>query len=415
MTLDPALPTGALLVASPRPAPLPVVVCGSREPVCVHHERDLDPALGLAYVRALEDARAQLVHALGVPAPLPDVGLGPTPGLDLYLDDRAGLDVRVQPDPAVALDDRRSGFCQARASRAELQRQAVSCVGELVLLGVDAAETPFFRRAIASYLWTLVGAPGQRDRDALDALQANPQLGVAGREAQPWSAGAALFFDYADARLGVGTPGLLPVALVQIARRDTPVERSLRWHNEPDLIDVLRSAFASSRQRFDDFMLDFAVERAFVGARDGAGRHPALGWYGSAGRVRFDWVLTASSLPRRVAPRRPLEPFGSAYSWLELDRVTLGKALAVRAEWEEPTLFRWSLVSVDASGKPIKRFDLPLVRGATSAERSIVDYDGAAGILIVAINLGGVDAAHPFDPDFEPFEPHGFTIYVTEL
>ena len=72
--------------------------------------------------------------------PLPDVGLGPTPGLDLYLDDGAALDVEVQPDPGTALDDRRSGFCRARPSRAELARQAVTCVGEAALLGVDAAE-----------------------------------------------------------------------------------------------------------------------------------------------------------------------------------------------------------------------------------------------------------------------------------
>jgi hypothetical protein len=33
----------------------------------------------------------------------------------------------------------------------------------------------------------------------------------------------------------------------------------------------------------------------------------------------------------------------------------------------------------------------------------------------VGTNLGGVDLAHPFDPDFEPFEPHGFTVYLAEL
>ncbi len=75
----------------------------------------------------------------------------------------------------------------------------------------------------------------------------------------------------------------------------------------------------------------------------------------------------------------------------------------------------WSLVTVDAEGNVLRRFDLPFVQNATAAERSILDYDGAAGILVVGINLGGVDASHPFDPDHEPFEPHGFTVYLTEI
>ena len=209
-------------------------------------------------------------------------------------------------------------------------------------------------------------------------------------------------------------PGLLPVALAQLARVDTPPGQ-LRWQNEPDLVDVLRRAFDRSSLGFGDFMLGFAVERAFLGTRDNGSHHPELAGLGDAGRVRFDWVLAASSLPRRVAPRRPLEAFGCAYSWLDLDRITLGKTLAFRAEWEAPAAIRWALVAVDARGEVLRRFDLPYVQNATSAERTLDDLDGAVGVLIAGINLGGIDLAHPFDPDHEPSEPHGFTLYVTEL
>jgi hypothetical protein len=404
------------MLGEARPTSSSSVACGWREPVCVHHDARVSPALARAYLAAFEQARARLVHALGLPAPLADMGLGSTPGLDLYLLADASLDVSVAPDPPVASDDRRSAFCVARPAARELERQATLCVAEAVLLGLDAAETPFIRRGIATYWWSLVGMPSARDFDAVDFAQANPQLCLASRErgTPDASAGAALFFDYLDARLGTGQRGLLPAALLQISRGATPPGR-LRFDNEPDVFDVLYRAFATSSQGFADFMLGFAVERAFVGSRDPGQRHAQLGWLGDAGRVRFDWVLQASSLPRRVAPRRPLEPMGAAYLWLDLDRVTLGKQLAFRAEWETPGVFRWSLVSVDARGQPLRRFDLPLVKSAHSAERTLDDVDGAVGVLIVGINLGGIDLAHPFDPDHEPFEAHGFTVYVTEL
>jgi hypothetical protein len=382
--------------------------------VCLHHDARVPPELGQLYVRALEDAWRDLVRALGLPAPLPDMALGPNPGLDLYLSASAPLDVQVSPDAALGDQTRRSAFCRARPSRSEARRQAAQCVAEALLLGVDAGETPFLRRAIGAYLWSLVGAPTGRDLTAVDALQANPQLSIAGREARAESAGALLFFEYVDARLGAGERGVLPVALAQLSRSATE-PGSARYANEPDLIDVLRQAFSETGSGFEDFMLGFAVERAFVGARDDGRHHPALAWLGDAGRVRFDWVLPASSLPRRVAPRRPLEAFGCAYSWLELDRITLGKALAFRAEWEAPASFRWALLTIDASGRVLGRFDLPYVQNATSAERVIEDYDGAVGVLIAGINLGGIDLAHPFDPDHEPSEPHGFTLYLTEL
>ena len=414
VALDPRLPRGALVPVEPRPAPLPVVACGLHEPVCVHHDASVSPELARTYLLALERAYAELVRALGLPPPLRDFAQGPSSGLDLYLSHGHPLDVSVTPDAAFGAADQRSAFCRARPSRAQARRQAMGCVGEALLLGVDAAETPFSRAALSAYLWSVLGEPTGRDLAAVDTVQANPQLSVVGREAVAESAGAALLFDAIDRRLSAAERGLLPVALAQLARAETPPGQ-VRWSNEPDFIDVLRAAFARSSAGFEDFMLGFAVERAFVGSRDDGRHQPWLAWTGDAGRVRFDWVLSASSLPRRVAPRRPLEAFGCAYSWLELDRITLGKALAFRAEWEEPAAFRWALLTLDAAGHVLGRFDLPYVQNATSAERTIVEYDGASAVLIVGVNLGGIDLAHPFDPDHEPSEPHGFTLYLTEI
>jgi hypothetical protein len=438
--IDPALPTGSRRVIAPRPQGLDRSVCSAREPVCVHADRQLPAELLADYAQALGEARGLLVGALGLPAPLADT-LGPGPELDLYLLPRwtAGVpdELEVLGDAPLPGSDRSSGSCRARPRREELRRQSVECVAEALLLGLDAAESPFLRRAVAAYLWHTVGGSTNADLLAIDRFQANPQLSWLGRELTPESAGAALFFHFLDRRLGAGQRGVLPAALVQMSRRDAALAGSAtatvsldagapaapwarapwdqQWNNEPDVLDVLRAAFTDRKRTFDDFLLDFAVWRAFLGSRDAGQNAPELLWLGDAGRVRFEWSLKASSLPRRVAPLRPLEPLGTSYLWLEVDRVTLGKNLAFQAEWESPAAIRWTLVAIDGRGQPLQRYDLPYVQNATSAERTIENQRDASAFLIVGTSVGGVDLAHPIDPDHEPLEPHGFTVYLAEL
>jgi len=412
-TLDPLLPTGPRVQVQARPPKPALSYCGLREPVCVHATHGVSSDLAQRYLEALEDARARFVGALGLPPPLNDAW-GPSSGLDLYLLPDAPSAFAVVADARWLATDRTSGHCRARPAPEELRRQASLCVAEAILLGLDAAETPHLRRAIAAYLWNATGGTSNADWLAVDDWQSNPQLALAGRDVAPDSAGAALFLRYLDRRLGANRLGNLPAALVQMSRTDTPADRG-QWNNEPDSVDVLRRAFADSPESFEDFLLNFAVARAFYGSRDNGHHDPVLLWLGDAGRVRFEWNIKASSLPRNLAPRRAIEPFGSTYLWLELDRVTPGATLAFQANWEAPAVFRWTLVAVDALGNALKRYDLPYVQQATSAERTLVDHDGAAAFLIVGTSVAGVDLAHPFDPDHEPFEPHGYTVYLTEI
>jgi hypothetical protein len=313
-------------------------MCGLQRPVCVQLEARVPLASGQLYLSALEQAWDRFVGALGLPAPLPDFGLGPSAGLDLYLMADAPPELELGADPRRSLEDRSSGFCRVRPSASEARRHAAACLLEVMLLGLDAAETPHARRAIATELRLAAEPPTASDYRSFDDLQANPQLGVLTRDANDVSPAAALWFRYAAATLAASPTSFAP-ALLQLARGSTaPGEPE--WHDEPDALDVLRAAFARRARPFEDFLLDFAIARAFLGDRDAARSQPAFGWLGDAGRVRFDWVLATSSLPRRVAPRRPLEPFGASYLWLDLDRVTLGKTLAFRAEWEAPVAFR---------------------------------------------------------------------------
>ncbi len=162
-------------------------------------------------------------------------------------------------------------------------------------------------------------------------------------------------------------------------------------------------------------MVDFAAARAFLGDRDDGAHFLESGWLGSFGRVRFDWNIPFSDLPRRVAPVRPIAPNGSIYIWLDLDKVPENVELGFRGEWEPPVSFQWTLVAVDATGKELRRLNAPFVERGTRAEQSLVDLSGARGIIVVGTNLGGIDLRHPFDPDYAPFEPHGCTVYLAKL
>lgn len=386
-----------------------------RYPVCAIPVSPLLPeALIDGYLSALAEAYALLVHGLGLPAPLSDAGAGGTSALDAYLFAAdAAEPFEVRRDPALSPSDRTSAHCVLAAAWSRERLHAAWCVAEAILLGLDAAEGDGVRRALAAHLASLVGGSSTALGAAIDDVQANPQLGLLTRDLHEDSAGASIFFQALDARLGASGPGVLPASLFALARARSP-RGAPEWSDEPDLVDVLRQTLGGE-EALSDFVLSQAVTRAFLGSRDDGSGLPSLLWLGDLGRVRFDWVLEASSLPRRVAPLRPLEPLGASYSWLVLDRVSIDKALAFRAEWEAPVAMRWSLVAVDAQGRALKRYDLPYVEGATRAERTLEDHHGAAALLIVGTSLGGAGPAHPFDPALEPWQPHGFTIYLAEL
>jgi hypothetical protein len=100
---------------------------------------------------------------------------------------------------------------------------------------------------------------------------------------------------------------------------------------------------------------------------------------------------------------------------LDLDQPVQGETLAFQAEWEPPVNFQWTLVRVDSVGHELSRINAPFQQRATKVEQQLVNLEGAAGVMVVGINLGGVDLAHPFDPDIAPAEPHECTVYLTKL
>lgn len=411
--VDPRLPTGARLGAAERPTEHDKS-CSPRRPVCVHFRADQSGEVANVLAE-LEWAYERVVLALALKAPISDWGEGGSDALDVYLGS-SDVELVVEAGPlAQGAFTQAPAFCRfSSAHRSLLRRNATLCIGEAVALALDASEPPHVRRAFATALWWGIGAPTSLDFEAIDDVQASPEQPIVTRERTALSEGAAMFFSYLEEARSSGEPFQLSAALLALAASD-PAEAELTYRNEPDVFDVLRHSLEEDSARFGALMVDFAISRAFVGHRDDGQHLPALAWSGAFGRVRFDWLIPFSSLPRRVSVRPPVDSTGAALIWVDLDEVPIGAALAVRLEWEAPVTFQWQLVKVAGSGEEIGRVDVPYQERGREAEARLTRLDGARAVLIVGTNLEGIAIAHPFDPDIAPFEPHGVSVYLVRL
>ena len=418
---DPDLPTGPLIaVPERRPgANVRITQCSLTRPVCVQGIGEVDDGEIAAALTDLEDAYRNLVDVLDLPSPLLDDIRGGTAALDLFLIGGSDEPLRVQhdlvADGGVGSFDTASAYCVAGAEARNLERTATLCVGEAIAWRLAPSETAFVRRAYATHLWQVLGAPGGQDFERIDELQANPQRAIVDSELNTASEASSLFLDYLSYRVESRSGYRLPTAIMSLSGSNTEAG-AWRWNNEPDIFDVLRASFQDTG--IPKLLLDFSVARAFLGDRDDGTQMPPFRWSGAFGRVRFDWHLPWSSLPRHVASVRPIEPTGSTYLWLDLSDLPKeareSARLGFRATWEAPGSFAWSLVKVDANGAMIGRIDLPYLERASEVETSLASLRDAAAIIVVGTNLGGLNA-HPFDPDAAPFEPRGYTVYLAAL
>lgn len=415
--LDPLLPTGALRPAVPRPEAAEPPACSRRRPVCVHRGPSVAAEQALEALGSLERAYEELVLSMGLPAPLPDAGRGSSDALDLYLVSELTEDFASHGEevPGLGLGrsfDHASVFCVAKpASPAALRRAGAHCVGEAIAQRLDASLTPHHRRAFASWLRWVVAGPDDEDQVAIRRVLDHPERALFARDLTARSEGAALAFEYLDARLARGRQSLLPVTLVALAASKTAAHK-LQFNNEPDIMDVLRES-AKSREDHAQTLGELGVELALLGTK--ASRLERLAWVANVGTAKVDWELTSSSLPRRVAATRPIEPTGSWLVRLELDDLRGADTLGLRVDWEPPASFFVTVLKLARDGTLVGRLKLPYLERGTSIEQRVTNLEGTHALLIVLTNLGGVSPTHPFDPDQAPYEPHRATLYVARL
>ncbi|AUX48958.1 uncharacterized protein SOCE26_105030 [Sorangium cellulosum] len=421
---DAATPNPGRPVVSPVQRPdardVPQRTCSFTLPLCVHAPAGVPGAALLEGLAHLE-AAMHTYDALGLPRPLPDGQRGGGPSYDLYLERgprrgpiRVGHDMRALGERfdttsafAVVAAPGRGGCASAS--------DAAYALAHAVAARLDAGAEEGALAMAASYLASLAAPCAAEELAAVDAFQRTPERALTGAALGAID-GAFLFPWYLDQAHGTGAPAQIATSLLAIAAQSTPAG-ALRFRGEPDTFDALRESLRFRGKDLGDVLLDFAVARAFLGSRSDGAHLAGAERFGDLGRVRFEWSLPYATLPRRVAPLRPIEPTGATYLWLDLSAAGAAapadlKAAEINlvAEWELPAVFRWAIVKVDTQGAEAGRVEVAGVVGSSRAERTVVGLDGLAGLLLVGVNAGSMIRSRPFDPDDAPFMPHAYTV-----
>ncbi|MBX3189279.1 MAG: hypothetical protein KF819_19805 [Labilithrix sp.] len=404
--------------------------CSMRVPLCVHSGRGVPGRAALDVLAASERAWATLTGAMGLPAPDVDPSELHYP---VFLVDRvdddgergathvAARDVRSRLDRARAFTVIDAGVragcgLDALAAR-EIARASIHRASPAMPEGIARAQTSYLAQLVApcSVAFAAESAAAfqsRPDRSVVDGhvseIGASAQIDLPSRPADArFSEGAGFWWGRIDWAYSVRPGGLL-MATWALSPSLTDVGAQ-RWHDEPDVFDVLRVSFKDALHTgstLDDLLLDTAIARAFMGS--GSAHQPETRTLGDAARVPLDWDLPWPSAPRRVAPRAPVHPTGASYLVVRRDGAPRDARLRVEIAWEEHALFRWAFVKLDAQGRELGRVVIPTRERAVEAQMTLADLGAADRIMLVGVNAG--DPAYRFDPDDEVWEPHGWLL-----
>lgn len=384
-------------------------LCSERLPLCVHADsRALVPLLAPTLAE-LETAARTVRDVLHWPAPLPDAA-GGSSAFDVYLDASLAEPYRVVPEPSWRFDfiDRAPAFAvvqPASATGCRLRAVLAEVYARAGLLGLDAAANSATATATSAYVAMQATGCVAQLFDAVDDYQANPSVAVSN---PAFARGTVVFPWFVQSQLGAGASVDLLHAVFALSTQRT-AQTEPRWNNEPDVFDTLDAVLRNRNQSLDELLLDYTVARAFMGSRDD-GLHLADSRVLShAGDVQFLWRVDYESLPRSLAST-PVEPTGATFIWIDTRRAPPQASLTVSAQWETPTVFRFALVRVDAQGAELSRIKPPSPQRDTQVQATIERLDGAAGVLVAAVNVGSKIESFAFDPDMTPYMPNAFAI-----
>lgn len=385
-------PLGPVL-ERPSARELPFRSCGPS--VCVHARL----ADALAPVRrAFDDAFDLTIETLRIARPLLDGGRGGDSRLDVYLLEGTG-DLAIGRDPLDRTLDRdgapafitidpstiRSGGCSlsGTAARAIVRASAA---------GVDVAETPLVVDGLARRIGELACPsvdPGFAE------LQAKPFRALT---ASP--AGTTVFARTLDLQYGQGYGAIVPAVLsMAVNHRGVIVPTvddelgPVHFHNDVTVFDVLATTLSDAASSLDAVLLDVATARAL---------HPiAPAW---------EFVVPASTLPRRFAIRRGIEPMGSTFIKIELDSTPANDAIELDLSWDMGARFVWHVLKLDAAGKKIGEIPVPPLETTRKITVDVRRLAGVRSIVLEGVNTG--DPLRPFHPDEPLSHARGYELGV---
>ena len=398
--LDPVLPHGERRVLVGPWSTTERRLCSLKRPLCV------DPGFGKQGLSLMERAYEEHTYGLSLPPPRAEFQ-EPL----VFSSSSGGLQVTATLLFGRGFD-RGQAHCQGRELTLSSARR---CVSEAAVIARSPTTASWLRRGYAAHLARSLGSALEVS-DALKQAAAHPELGRLTsslgleefRTERPIAVSAlrsAEFFEYLDAHSEApfGHAGFLSLLL---GASHTP-PGALRLEAEPDLMDVLSATVDGDATKMARLMDDFAQYAYFsAAAQMSRGMSPPN---------FVDWEIAGTSLPRSLVLSRAMEPTGSVYVRLHLSPAQRGQLLAMQTNCEAPVSYVWSAVRLDERGQRLSALPIGYLERGTSVEARIEPMAGVSSLLFVGTNMGGIDLAHPFDPDHGPHESHSCRLYLSVL
>ncbi len=233
-----------------------------------------------------------------------------------------------------------------------------------------------------------------REEDAGE-FQAHPERTLVAPGRPALERGAALFYDWLDARFET-EPGRLVTGVWALS--PTRATEPWRWPRRPTGFDVLRVSLRDvlfPGSTLDDAIVRFAVDRASMFP-------PA----------RVGWHVSWPAQPRRLLAPSPVGPLGAAYVLVDAPPAGApapAASLLLEADWEDFERMRWVVVKLDAGGRPLGELPMGSLARGTHATLTVERLEAkVARLLVVGVNVG--DTEGPFDPTAGEWEAHGWTL-----
>lgn len=348
-------------LATPRPTESRVYLTDDLEPIRVHGAVAEDESR----LRLVLDAASHAMTALrarewGVVAE--DGGLGGSTEFDVYLDPTVdGYAVKSDGSLLWTYLDTESGFAVVNStlSDRELEACTTAAYAETLLMSLDPAEAPAWRRATAAYLtYLLTGSFGCHESRVLADVALSYQSAIPDSErvAEGRDAAAAGYFvALLDAQERGGEATFIR-DMWQLTRQRTWEGHDLRA--SPDLWMAIEATFGFAHKELPDIIEQISVGR-FLAGTPGA---PNPGFRGLP-HVTPHWIGTTSfaDLPTRFAPADPpIETFGSGYALLRMGEEVPANT-RVRVWMHGEFRVEWDLVVVplDRNGHELSRVAAP--------------------------------------------------------
>lgn len=407
-----------------RPADEGLVLRSLLWPVAVHAEPGVDEARTSAVLHALEDAALEL-DTLGWPAPKYDGGRGGGSELDVYLHADGGIaePVAFTTRPAPLEREAPTRYEAARVdvptsatdidgavTFAEMSDAidpaltsacAVTTYADALLLSMDPAESPQWRRATAVYLAYLITGRFGCDESLVFRQQTESWRGFVSHDPSTGE-GGALLVGAISARHDRETGTFIRDLWNATAQytRDAYESPASDLHALPDYYYVIAQGVAVARDPLTNIVEDFAASRWLAGARrpHHALAFPILRALPDAATVPAYAHSSWSELPRSMRYEGSVEPYATAYAVCDVHDAPAGSRLRVWLRGEFGV--EWSLIAIrlDANGDEIARVRAP-PRPTPRSYLPVELFEGTAQVVLAVTNIGarGLDADQPDD------------------